>query len=145
MTAETVRTGSHGPAKPARSTAELTGELARQVTALVHDEIDLAKVELAEKGKRAELGGGMFGAAGILATGAFGCVTICVVAALHAALAVWLAALIVAAVYAVIAGALILAARKKLRQATPPLPQEAIESTKEDVAWLTEQAKSARR
>jgi hypothetical protein len=145
MTTDLVRNRSRNPAKPTRSTAELTGDLARQVTTLVHHELDLAKAELAEKGKRAGLGGGMFGAAGVLAAGAFGCATICIIAALHLALSVWLAALIVAGVYSAIAGVLALSARTKLREATPPLPQEAIESTKEEVAWLTEQAKFARR
>ncbi len=123
--------------------AELTGDLARQMTALVHHEIELAKVEMAGKGKQAGLGAGMFGAAGVLAAFAFGCVTACFVAALQLGMAVWLAALIVGVAYLAVAGALALIGRRRISRATPPVPAEAVESTKEDVQWLKTQAKSA--
>ena len=127
-----------------KSMAELGGDLGRQMTALVHHEIELAKAEMAEKGKRAGFGAGMFGAAGVLAAFGFGCVTACLVAALQLAIPVWLAALIVGLVYFVIAGALALVGRRQIGRAAPPLPAEAVESTKEDVEWLKTQAKSAR-
>jgi uncharacterized membrane protein YqjE len=124
--------------------AELGGDLARQMTALVHHEVELAKAEMAEKGKRAGLGAGMFGGAGLLAAFGFGCVTACFVAALQLVMAVWLAALIVALVYLAIAGVLALIGRRQISKATPPVPAEAVESTKEDVQWVKTQAKSAR-
>jgi hypothetical protein len=58
-----------------KSLAELGEELAYRVSALVHHEIELAKAEMTEKGKRAGFGAGMFGAAGLLAAFAFGCIT----------------------------------------------------------------------
>jgi hypothetical protein len=124
--------------------AELGSDLARQMTALVHHEIELAKAEMTEKGKRAGVGAGMFGGAGVLAVFAFGCVTACFVAALQLAMPVWLAALIVAVVYLAIAGLLALMGRGQISRATPPLPAKAVESTREDVEWLKAQAKSGR-
>lgn len=134
---------SEGP-RTSRTTAELTGDLARQVTSLVHHEVDLAKVELTEKAKRAGVGSGLFGAAGLLGLGAFACVTVTLIAALHIAVPVWAAALAVAVVYGAVAAVLVLSGRRELRQATPPVPQEAIDDTKEEVAWLKRQARSAR-
>jgi Putative Actinobacterial Holin-X, holin superfamily III len=127
-----------------KSMAELTGDLAHQMTSLVHHEIELAKAEMSEKGKRAGLGAGMFGAGGLLAAFGFGCVTACFVAALQLGMAVWLAALIVGLVYMAGAGLLVLLGRRQISRATPPVPAEAVESTKEDVEWLKTQAQSAR-
>ncbi|HUJ66864.1 MAG TPA: phage holin family protein [Acidimicrobiales bacterium] len=124
--------------------AELGSDLARQMTSLVHHEIELAKAEMSEKGKRAGMGAGMFGASGALTAFAFGCVTACFVAALQLAMPVWLAALIVAVAYLAAAGVLAWSGRRQIRRATPPVPEEAVESTKEDVEWLKTQAKSAR-
>lgn len=136
----------HIGARPAseKPLAELGSDLAHQMTALVHHEIELAKAEMAEKGKRAGVGAGMFGAAGVLAVFGFGCVTACFVAALQFAMDVWLAALVVAVVYLAIAAVLALRGREQINRATPPLPEEAVESAKEDVEWLRMQAKSAR-
>jgi hypothetical protein len=136
----------HAEAPPAaqKSMAELSGDLARQMTALVHHEIELAKAEMTQKGKRAGFGAGMFGAAGVLAAFGFGCVTACFVAALQLGMSVWLAALIVGLVYVAGAGILALLGRRQISAATPPVPAEAVVSTKEDVAWLKTQAKSAR-
>jgi uncharacterized membrane protein YqjE len=137
---------STGPPQPAseKSIAELSGDLAHQMTALVHHEIELAKVEMTEKGKRAGFGAGLFGAGGVLAAFGFGCLTACLVAALQLAMPVWLAALIVAVVYVAIAGVLLLVGRRQVARAGPPVPAQAVESTKEDVEWLKTQAKSAR-
>ncbi|WP_028059762.1 phage holin family protein [Candidatus Solirubrobacter pratensis] len=127
-----------------RPTADLLRELSDQTTTLVRKEIELAKVELSEKGKRAGAGAGMFGGAGLLAVFALGALTACVILALATAMAAWLAALIVGVVYAAIAGVLALAGRKQVRRATPPLPEQAVDSTKEDLAWVKTRAKSGR-
>jgi hypothetical protein len=127
-----------------KSMAELGGDLARQMTALVHHEIELAKAEMTQKGKRAGFGAGMFGGAGVLAAFGFGCVTACFVAVLELGISLWLAALIVGLVYFAAAAVLALMGRRQISEATPPVPAEAVESTKEDVEWLKTQAKSAR-
>src|SRR3954449_5629266 len=89
-----------------QSTAELLRQLSEQTTKLVRQEIELAKAELTEKGKKAGIGAGMFGGAGALAFYALGAFTACLILALATAVAGWLAALIVALVYGAIAGAL---------------------------------------
>ena len=127
-----------------RPTAELIRELTDQTTALVRKEIALAKLELAEKGKRAGLGAGMFGAAGLFGIGAFAAITTCAILALNTFLAGWLAALIVAVAHAAIAGALALRGKQKVKQATPPVPERAVDSTKEDLEWVKTRAKSGR-
>jgi uncharacterized membrane protein YqjE len=126
------------------STAELLKQLSAQTTTLVRQEIELAKVELAEKGKRAGLGASMFGGAGALGFYAFGALTACAILALATAVSGWLAALIVAAVYGAIAGVLALSGKKQVAAATPPVPEQALDSTKEDVRWVKTRAKSAR-
>jgi uncharacterized membrane protein YqjE len=128
-----------------RPVGELLRELSTQTTTLVKQELELAKAEMAEKGKQAGVGAGMFGGAGVVGMLALGALTACVIAALATAMDLWLAALIVAVVYAAIAGALALAGRQKAREAVPPAPEQAIESTKEDVQWAKTRAKSASR
>jgi uncharacterized membrane protein YqjE len=127
-----------------RSTAELLKQLSDQTTTLVKQEIDLAKAELSEKGKRAGIGAGMFGGAGVVGLLALGALTACIIAALAEVMDLWLAALIVAVVYAAIAGVLALQGRNKVQEATPPVPEQAQESIKEDVEWVKTRARSGR-
>jgi lipopolysaccharide export LptBFGC system permease protein LptF len=127
-----------------RPTAELLRELADQTTTLVRKEIALAKVEVSAKGKQAATGAGMFGGAGLFGVFAFGALTACVILALATVVAPWLAALIVAAVYAAVAGVLALRGRTRVQRATPPVPEQAVESTKEDLEWVKSRAKSGR-
>jgi uncharacterized membrane protein YqjE len=127
-----------------RPTGELLRELSDQTTSLVRKEIELAKVELAEKGKKAGVGAGMFGAAGLFGIGAFAALTACLILALDTALAGWLAALIVTVVYAAIAGVLAMRGKSQVKQATPPVPERAVDSTKEDLEWVKTRAKSGR-
>jgi MFS family permease len=127
-----------------KSLAELTKQLSDQATALASKEVELAKAELALKGKRLGLGAGMFGGAGLVGAYALGALTACLILALATGMDGWLAALIVAAVYGAIAGAMALTGKKKVEQGTPPVPERAIESTKEDVQSTKAHVKAAR-
>ncbi len=127
------------------SIAELVKELSEQSSRLARQEVELAKAELAIKGRRAGIGAGMFGGAGVFGFYAFGALTAAGVLALATAVAAWLAALIVAAVLGAVAGLLALQGRKKVGQATPPVPEQASESVKEDVRWAKTRAQTARR
>ncbi len=127
-----------------QSVAELIQRLSDQSTTLVRQEIELAKAELSAKGKRAGIGAGMFGGAGVFGLYAGGTLTACVVLALSTAMAAWLAALIVTVALGVVAGGLALAGKRKVQQATPPVPEQTIESVKEDVEWTKTRAKEAR-
>ena len=126
------------------STGELLKELSDHTTTLVKQEIELAKAELGEKGKKAGLGAGMFGGAGLFGLFAFAALTTCIIVALDSAMPLWLAALIVAVVYAAIGGVLALQGRNKVQEAGPPVPEQATESVKEDVQWAKSRAQSGR-
>ncbi|HEY4725546.1 MAG TPA: phage holin family protein [Actinomycetota bacterium] len=125
-----------------RSIGELLKQLSEQTTRLVHQELELAKAELQQKGKQAGAGAGLFGGAGALGLAALGALTACFILALNAIMPAWLAALIVAVVYGAIAAFLALRGRDKVKQATPLVPEQTIETVKEDVEWAKTQMRS---
>lgn len=127
-----------------KPTAELLRDLSGQMTALVHEEVELAKAELAQKTKRIGLGAGIFGGAGTAAFLAGAALVTAAIAGIATALGVWAAALIVAGGLLAIAGILALTGLTEVAQASPPIPKEALQSTKEDVEWLKTQARSAK-
>lgn len=127
-----------------RPTGELLRELSNQTTTLVKQELELAKAELQEKGKQAGIGAGMFGGAGVFGVGAFAALTAGMIAALSEAMDTWLAALIVAVVYAAAAGVMAMTGKKKVKEAAPPIPEQAKDSVKEDMEWARTQARSGR-
>jgi MFS family permease len=133
------------PSASDASVAELVKQLSEQTSRLARQEVELAKAELAVKGKRAGVGAGMFGGAGLFGLYALGALTAAVILALATAVAGWLAALIVAAVYGAIAGVLALQGKNKVQAATPPVPEEATESVKEDVRWAKIRAQAGRK
>jgi uncharacterized membrane protein YqjE len=128
-----------------RPVGELLKQLSEETTTLVKQELDLAKAEMSEKGKETGVGVGMFGGAGLSGLLALIFLSLAAVAALDTGMRTWLAALIVGVVWAAVAGVLALQGKSKLQQATPPAPEQAIESTKEDVQWAKTQARSAER
>jgi MFS family permease len=128
-----------------RSVGELVQLLTAQVSTLARKEVELAKSELARKGKVAGIGGGMFGAAGLIALLGLGALTAALVLGLEKLIDEgWVAALIVGALYLAVAGVLALAGRGRIRKASPLVPEQASESVKEDVEWIKTQARSAR-
>jgi tetrahydromethanopterin S-methyltransferase subunit C len=126
------------------SLAELTKQLSDQTTALARKEVELAKAEMSLKAKRIGIGAGAFGAAGLIGVLALGAVTAAAILALAEAVDTWLAALIVGLVYAAVAGILALIGRSRVQSGTPPVPERAIESSKEDVEAAKRSAKEAR-
>jgi uncharacterized membrane protein YqjE len=126
------------------SLGELLRQLSEQTTRLVHQELELAKAELQQKGKQAGAGAGLFGGAGALGLAALGALTACFILALDAVMPAWLAALIVAVIYGAIAAFLALRGRDKVKQATPLVPEQTIETMKEDVEWAKTQTSSVK-
>jgi uncharacterized membrane protein YqjE len=114
----------------------LVHDLTQQMSTLVRDEMRLAQAEMTEKGKKAGLGLGLFGGAGVVAL--FGVATLLatVILALALVIPAWLAALIVTVVLFAVSGVLALAGRKNVAQATPAKPEEAIDGLKRDVATV---------
>jgi hypothetical protein len=128
-----------------RSIAELLGQLSNQTATLVRQELDLAKAEMTVKGKRAGMGAGMFGAAGLFGLYALGALTACVILVLSTAMTAWVGALIVAAVYGVIAGGLALSGKTKVQQSAPPVPERTVQTVKDDVEYTRHRAREGRR
>ena len=124
--------------------SDLLKQLSEETSNLVRQELALAKAEMTEKGKEAGKGAGMFGAAGIVGLLALAALTAFLVGVLDTGMAFWTAALIVTVVYAAIAGVLALQGRNKVQEATPPVPEQAKESVKEDVEWAKTRVRSGR-
>jgi hypothetical protein len=120
----------------ARAEAARAGEA---VVRLARQELDLAKAEMAEKGRTAGPGLGLVGGAGVAALLALGSLTAFAILALDGAMPNWLAALIVAVVWAAVGAALYFTGKERVQQAGPLLPEQTIESVKEDVEWAKTQ------
>ncbi|BCJ41607.1 membrane protein [Actinoplanes ianthinogenes] len=116
-----------------QSTAELVQRAGEQLSKLVRDELTLAKAELAEKGKHAGIGAGLFGGAGVFAGYGVGALIATAIIALSLVWPLWLAGLTVTVAVFLIAGVLALIGRSQFRRATPAEPQAAIEGLKADV------------
>jgi len=127
-----------------QSISELVKQLSEQTQTLARKEVELAKAEVTEKGKRLGIGAGAFGAAGVLGLFAFGALTATLILALATAMDAWLAALIVTVVYGVIGAVLAITGKKQVEAGSPPVPERAIESTKQDVETAKTSVKEAR-
>jgi hypothetical protein len=128
-----------------RPLGELLKQLSEETTRLVHQELELAKAELTHKTKQVGIGAGLFGGAGAIGFLALAALTTCFILALDAAMPAWLAALLVAMVYGAVAAVLAMRGRAKVRQAVPPVPEQTIQTVKEDVQWAKTQMPSAKR
>ena len=127
------------PAEP--STGQLVSDLTNQISQLVRNEARLAQAEMTQKAKKLGVGAGLFGGAGLFAF--FGLAALITTAILLLALVLpaWLAALIVAVVLFAVAGVLALVAKKDVQKGSPPVPTEAIASTKTDIQTVKESAR----
>jgi uncharacterized membrane protein YqjE len=117
-----------------QSIGDLLKQLSQETSTLVRQELELARAEVEQQGKRAGVGAGMLGGAGVAGLLTLATLTGTVVAVLDTAMDTWLAALIVTVIWAAITGVLALQGRNKLKQATPPV-QQTKETLKEDVQW----------
>lgn len=125
-----------------QSVGELLKQLSNETSTLVRQEMQLARAELSEHGKRAGKGAGLLGAGGVMGLATLGALTALLILALDTAMDAWLAALIVTVVYAAITGVLALQGKNRIQDATPPAPQT-VETVKEDVQWAKTRRQSA--
>jgi uncharacterized membrane protein YqjE len=128
-----------------RPIGEIASELTRDLSLLVRQELELAKVEMTEKGKTAVPGLEMLGAAGAAGLMAAGALTACAVLVLAIFLPSWLAALVVGVVLAGVAYVLVVRGKEQVGKADAPIPEQTIETVKEDVEWAKTRATSARK
>ncbi|PPK70863.1 phage holin family protein [Actinokineospora auranticolor] len=122
------------------STGELVSRLSEQVSRLVRDELALAKAELRDKGKQAGLGAALGGVAGVVAWFGVGALVAAAVAGLAVVLPVWASALVVAGTLFLVAALLGVVAANRFGRATPPIPRQAMDSTRRDVETVKESA-----
>lgn len=121
------------PTQDERPVAQLVTDLSQQTATLVRQELRLAQLEMQEKGKKAGLGVGLFGGAGVVAFYGLGALVTAAILALATTLDGWLAALVVAVVLFVVAGIAALVGKKEVAQAVPPVPEQAVASAGRDV------------
>lgn len=127
---------SVGPDQGEASTGVLVSRLSQEMTTLLRGELELARLELSQKAKRAGAGVGAIGAAGVVALYGVGVLIAAVVLALALAIDAWLAALIVAVVLLAAAAGMALFGKKRVDQATPLSPERTADNVKRDVDAL---------
>jgi hypothetical protein len=118
------------------SLGELVSSLSEQTSRLVRDEMRLAQAEMAAKGKKAGIGAGLFGGAGLLSIFGLACFVSAIALALTLVLPGWAAALITGALLFAIAGVAAMIGKREVSEATPPVPEEAVASVKQDLQVL---------
>jgi uncharacterized membrane protein YqjE len=128
-------TSQHG-APESQTLGALVHQLSQQIPELIRSEIRLAQAEVAQKGKRAGVGIGMFSIAGLLAFFALAALVTTAILGLANVVDAWLAALIVAVVLLVAAAVAGLLGKNKVTEATPAAPERAIAGIKEDIATV---------
>jgi len=132
-----VSAAPHTQATPAdASLGELVASISQQTSRLVRDEMRLAQAEMAEKGKKAGLGAGLFGGAGLLSLFGLACFISAAALALTLVLPGWAAALIVGGLLFAVAGVAAMMGKREVSEATPPVPEEALASVKQDLQVL---------
>ena len=133
-----------------RSTLELVKDLTQQASSLVHQEVELvklevrenvelAKVEMTEKAKTAGTGVALLTAAGAAGLLALGALSAFLILALDGVMPNWAAALCVLAIWVVAGAVLAVYGRRKIDEMGTPVPSRTIEALKEDVEWLKHQ------
>jgi hypothetical protein len=128
-----------------RSIGELFSKLSNELSTLVRQEMELARAELTEKGKQAGKGAGLFGGAATVALLGAGAITAGIILLLALLIPDWLAAIIVGLIFVGIAALLGMKGRDEIQAATPPVPEQTVETVKEDVEWAKTRAQSAKR
>ncbi len=128
--------------KRQESVSELIKDLSRDISDLVRQEIELARAEMMEKGKKAGIGAGMFGGAALMGAAAVGGSMATIIIVLDLWMPLWLAALITTVLYAAGAAVLAMRGRDELRQTGTPIPEKTKESVKEDIQWAKTRAQS---
>jgi hypothetical protein len=133
---EPARAGGARPVTE-QSTAQLVQHAGEQLSRLVRDELALARAELADKGRRAGFGAGLFAGAGLVVLYALGALILAAIMGLAEGVSGWLAALLIGAALLIVAGSMVLLGRLQMRRAMPPVPFGATRGIRADVDVVT--------
>ncbi|MFD3872240.1 phage holin family protein [Streptomyces sp. NPDC058623] len=125
---------------PDASVGDLVSRASQQISELVREEMQLARAEMTQKGKRFGVGGGLVGGAALVGFLAAQALVVAVIAALALLLPVWASALIVTALLAAVAAAVAAAGKRQISKAGAPAPEQTIDSVKADLAEIKEAA-----
>lgn len=128
-----------------KTLGELLGQLSQETATLVRQEVELAKAEVGQKAKAGGAAAGMFGGAAFAALLAAGTFTAFLILVLAEAMPAWVAALVITLVYAGAAAFLALRGKERVKDMTPPVPEQTVETLKEDVEWAKSRMTSAER
>jgi hypothetical protein len=118
------------------SLGELVSRMSEQTSRLIRDELRLAQLEMAEKGKKAGIGAGLFGSAGLFALYGLACLIAAAILGLAGPVPDWLAAIIIGVALFVVAGVAALIGKREVTEAAPPVPEQAVSGVKQDVATI---------
>ena len=131
---------THDPTQPKdpRSLGEIVGDITTDLSTLVKQELEMAKTELRQEATTAGRGIGMLAGAALAGLLLMIFASLALTWLLDNWLPVEAAALIVAAIWAIVAGALASAGRTALQKSNPQLPQTQ-QTLKEDAAWARAQ------
>lgn len=128
-------------AKEDRSLGELFGELSRETTTLVRQEVDLAKTEMSQKAAVVGKDVGFLAAGGAVAyAGLLALIAALIIGLGQAGVTWWLSALVVGLIVVGVGGFLVWRGLDNLKHETM-VPQETIGTLKEDARWAKDQAK----
>jgi uncharacterized membrane protein YqjE len=117
-----------------KSLRELVSEMTSEVSQLFRSEIELAKTEAKEEAAKAAKAGAMFGVASFVGYLAVLMLSFAAAWGLAAVIPDGLAFLIIGVVYALVAAVCFLMGRQRIQEFSP-VPQETVETLKEDVEW----------
>lgn len=120
------------------SLGELFSRLTADLSKLVRDEVELAKVEINSAVENARTAGISIGAAGLLGLMSFVLLSFAAAWGLAEIVPAGFAFLIIGGVYGIVALVLAVVARRRLK-AVKPVPEQTVETLKEDVAWAKQQ------
>ena len=113
----------------------LVRDVAEDLSKLVRQELELAKVETKQDVIKAGKAGGALGGAGVAGWLAALFLSLAVMFALDAVMPIGWAAFIVAVIWGVAGAVLFVTGRNKMR-AVNLVPEKTVETVKEDVRWL---------
>ncbi|HSK25371.1 MAG TPA: phage holin family protein [Jiangellales bacterium] len=129
-----LQTAAQHPYVEDRSLGSLVGEVAKDLSTLVRQEIELAKAETKAEAKKGGKAAGLLGGAGVAGNLLLVFLSLAVMWGLSEVMHLGWAALIVAVVWGVVAAVLASMGRKQLRE-VQPVPEQTVETVKEDVQW----------
>ena len=120
---------------PRQSVGDLLGDVTRDLSTLLRQEVELAKAEVKAEATKAGKAAGMLGGAGLAGYMVALFLSLALMFGLDAVMPAGWAAVIVAVIWGIAAAVLYSTGRRKMKDVSP-VPQQTVETLKEDAQWL---------